>query len=318
MAVPPSQLLDLLLDLNESNRIPAPLRYTLSPTPSASAVPSLEPDDPIPPSRLSQARSASANLHEAHILFSRGQISPARYNEISARLDSILHSPTPLSSLFAQTPHTTRNLIAPDQLQHDFAPADTIYLTAAHEDAYLNVLDAAIASSHHDLDATFAALKKESAPSAKDNHKDLSVRNPVSAYNWLRKYKPELFASMHLNDPGIVEPGHERKPKPSPKPNTSHAGGTRGSAAKRERKSEVNPKAEPEMLDEDGNVIGANLEAAAMAATGRGGKRKRGDDDAYRPKGGSSRPGKRKRAGTGEGRGGRGSGGGEAEEGGVS
>ncbi|KAL8928581.1 MAG: hypothetical protein Q9208_001815 [Pyrenodesmia sp. 3 TL-2023] len=312
------QLLDLLLDLNESNRIPAPLRYTLSPTPSASAVPSLEPDDPIPPSHLSQARSASANLHEAHVLFSRGQISPARYNEISAQLDSILHNPTRLSSLFAQTPHTTRESITADQLERDFTPADTIYLTAAHEDAYLNTLDAAIASSHHDLDATFAALKKENAPSVKDNLKDLSVRNPVSAYNWLRKHKPELFASMQLNDLGMPEPGQERKPKPSPKPNTSHPGGVKGSAAKRERKSEVNPKVEPEMLDDDGNVIGGILEATEMAGIGRGGKRKRGEDDAYRPKGGSSRPGKRKRAGTGGGRGGRGSGGGGVEEGGAS
>lgn len=61
------------------------------------------------------------------------------------------------------------------------------------------------------------------------------------------------------------------------------------------------------MLDEEGNVIGGNVEAAG---TGRGGKRKRGEDDAYRPKGGSSRPGKRKRAGTGGGRGGKASGGG--------
>lgn len=83
---------------------------------------------------------------------------------------------------------------------------------------------------------------------------------------------------------------------------------------KRERKSESNLKVEPEMLDDEGNVVGGGLDGVGVAGTGKGGKRKRGEDDAYRPKGGSSRPGKRKRTGTvgGGGRGGRGSGGGGA------
>lgn len=128
---------------------------------------------------------------------------------------------------------------------------------------------------------------------------------------------------MQLNDlSGIAgETGQERKPKPSPKPNTSHPGGggsgSRGGGGngKREKKSEVNLKPEPEMLDEEGNVIGGTAEGAPAPGTlpAKGGKRKRGEDDAYRPKGGSSRPGKRKRAGTGSGRGGRGTAG--AEEG---
>ncbi|KAI4120011.1 MAG: hypothetical protein LQ345_000270 [Seirophora villosa] len=317
------QLLDLLLDLNESKRIPAPLRYALSPTPSPSAVPSLEPDDPHPSSILQAAQSAASKLNHAYNLLSSGQISPARFSEISTQLEPILRNPTPLTTLFARTPHTTRESIPSDTLEHDFAPTDTTFLTSTHEDAYLNVLDAAISSSHSDTDAAVAALKKDAVPSVKDVHKDLSVRNPVSAYNWLRKHKPELFASMQLNDlSGIAgETGQERKPKPSPKPNTSHPGGggsgSRGGGGngKREKKSEVNLKPEPEMLDEEGNVIGGTAEGAPAPGTlpAKGGKRKRGEDDAYRPKGGSSRPGKRKRAGTGSGRGGRGTAG--AEEG---
>lgn len=248
-------------------------------------------------------------------------ISPPRYNEISAQLDPILRNPIPLNTLFTRTPHTTRESIPSDTLEHDFAPTDTAFLTSTHEDAYLNVLDAAISSSHNDTDAAIAALRNDTVPSVKDAHKDLSVRNPVSAYNWLRKHKPELFASMQLNDSGSAEAGQERKPKPSPRPNTSHpGGGSRGGNGKREKKSEANLKVEPEMLDEEGNVIGGLVEGAGTpgALAAKGGKRKRGEDDAYRPKGGSSRPGKRKRAGTGSGKGGRGSAGGGmgAEEGG--
>ena len=74
---------------------------------------------------------------------------------------------------------------------------------------------------------------------------------------------------------------------------------------------------EPEMLDDEGNLIGGALDGAGgLGGTGRGGKRKRGEDDAYRPKGGSSRPGKRKRAGTGTGMG-AGKGGRASESGGA-
>ena len=72
---------------------------------------------------------------------------------------------------------------------------------------------------------------------------------------------------------------------------------------KRERVSAIQSRPQPEMLDDEGNVISGGLDGTG---TGRTGKRKRGEDDAYRPKGGSSRPGKRKRAGTGGGGGGKG------------
>ncbi|KAL8739195.1 MAG: hypothetical protein Q9181_000086 [Wetmoreana brouardii] len=310
------QLLDLLLTLNTSVRIPAPLRYTLSPTPSPSAVPELEPDNPDPPSALATARSAHAALEEAHQELSRGTISPARYDEISSQLKPYIDNITPLISLTTHIPHTTFESTTTDTLQSDFSPTDTLtYLNSSHEDTYLNNIDNALASA--DPDAAFAALKQQHQLSVKDTHKDLLVRNPISAYNWLRKHHPNVFAGMQATD--LEE---RKQPKPSPKPNTSHPrggeakGGSSGHGhGKRERVSGAHAKPEPEMLDDEGNLIGGAMEGMA---TGRGGKRKRGEDDAYRPKGGSSRPGKRKRAGTGAGRGGKasasGGGGGAMEE----
>ncbi|KAL9597597.1 MAG: hypothetical protein Q9219_005036 [cf. Caloplaca sp. 3 TL-2023] len=325
------QFLDLLLDLNGSNHIPASLRYTLSPTPSPSAVPALEPDDPQSPSASRMnASTAASNLEEAHLMFSRGQISPARYQEIEAQLHPYIHNPTSIEDLFKQIPHTTLDSIPRDSSAIDLSSSENpTYLSSAHEDAYLNSLDAAISSSHIDQDVvTFPVVappKKDNLTlSVKDTHKDLSIRNPVSAYNWLRKHKPDLFATMQFSsDLGLSE---ERKPKPSPKPNTSHPSGTRGggggaAAAKRERASGINLKPEPERLDDEGNVIGGGLDGTAGGpGTGRGGKRKRGEDEPYRPKGGSSRTTKRKRAGTGGGKGARSSGGvggGGADEGGM-
>ncbi|KAL8713909.1 MAG: hypothetical protein Q9220_002055 [cf. Caloplaca sp. 1 TL-2023] len=363
------QLLDLLYTLNSSFRVPAPLRYTLSPTPSPSAVPGLESDLTLPaPSSRPTAHSALAALEEAHQEFSRGEMSPARYREISSQLAPFLENPTPLTSLFGQIPHTTlestmitTNPTTEDhnKLPTDFAPSSSPlnYLSPSHEDDYLSQIDTALASPHPDI--ALAALKKEHLLSVKDTAKDLLLRNPGSAYNWLRKHRPALFAGgLKPSELGLDESGSgshqmERmmtKMKPSPKPNTSHpaatapggggvaASGTtksgNGHGGKREKASgsgvvhasSSSSKPEPEMLDDEGNLIGGmGLDGAgAGPAAGKGGKRKRGEDDAYRPKGGSSRPGKRKRAGTGTGKSGRvsgvsaggggGSGGGAMEE----
>ncbi|KAL9023801.1 MAG: hypothetical protein Q9196_006965, partial [Gyalolechia fulgens] len=233
------QFIDLLHELNASDSVPAPLRYTLSPTPSPSAVPSLEPDEPVPPSSSRMSASTAASyLEEAHLMFSRGQISPARYQEIEAQLHPYIHNPTPIASLFTQVPHTILPSVPPNPSSLDLSSENPTYLNSVHEDAYLSNLDATIASSASaDQDiAPAIAPKKENHPlSVKDSHKDLSVRHPVSAYNWLRKHKPDLFASMQLSDLGLAEPGQERKPKPSPKPNAPHPSSARAGNGKRER-----------------------------------------------------------------------------------
>ncbi|KAL9000580.1 MAG: hypothetical protein Q9169_000873 [Polycauliona sp. 2 TL-2023] len=321
------QLLELLHACNQSHRVPPPLRYTLSPTPSPSAVPSLEPDNTHPPNHPNP-HSAHAALEEAHHEFSRGEMSPARFREIASQLKAYLVNPTPLNSIFSRVPHTTLESFPPNGLPASILQSDTLaYLTPSHQDTYLDRLDYALGSLNPE--AALAALDRENPISQKDNQRELLVRNPISAYNWLRKHRPVLFSNTDSNGP--TEAGQERRPKPSPKPNTSHpnmkgergGGGSRGQN-KRDRESVVpSARPEPEMLDDEGNLIGGALDGAgALGGTGRGGKRKRGEDDAYRPKGGTSRPGKRKRAGTGPGpgvgtgKGGRasGSGGGMMEE----
>ncbi|KAL8966648.1 MAG: hypothetical protein Q9183_003274 [Haloplaca sp. 2 TL-2023] len=310
------QLLDLLLDYNISARIPASLRYSLSPTPSPSAVPSLEPDEPDAPSTLEKARAAHADLERVRHQLSCGDISPARFEEIFAELRPFIDSTTSLSSLEARIPHTTLESIASITLPPDFSPTESLtYYTPAHESIHAANLDHVLASA--DPDAAFAALKRGQQPSVKDMHKETLLNNPSSAYNWLRNHQPTLFTDHRTTEHGQAD--QERKAaKPSPKPNTSHprGGGGEGKGlgvrggdgvGKRERVSAIQSRPQPEMLDDEGNVISGGLDGAgAGAGTGRAGKRKRGEDDAYRPKGGSSRPGKRKRAGTGGGGGGKG------------
>ncbi|KAL8687262.1 MAG: hypothetical protein Q9218_006517, partial [Villophora microphyllina] len=272
------QLLDLLLTLNTSVRIPPPLRYTLSPTPSPSAVPDLEPDIPEPPTAVSAAQFAHAALEEIHQELAHGKISPARYEELCSQLKPYVTSTVPLPSLFAHTAHTSLETITatstvPERPSHHVsALSDTLtYLSSSHETSYLSNIDTALASS--DPDAAFAALKKEHQLSVKDAHKDNLLRNPTSAYNWLRKYKPDVFSGMSGGGGGgsggvSSDLAHEERKqtmKPSPKPNTSHPRGSRevkgehsGSGTghgKKDRASAAHAKLEPEMLDDEGNVI---------------------------------------------------------------
>ncbi|KAL8638854.1 MAG: hypothetical protein Q9226_008951 [Calogaya cf. arnoldii] len=238
---------------------------------------------------------------------------------MASQLKPYLENSTLLSSILSRVPHTTLESFSPHELPTSILPSDTLaYLTPLHEDTYLNRLDTALWSPNPE--AALAALDRDQALSGKDNQRDHQVRNPVSAYNWLRKHRPILFSNTESAGP--PEAGQERKPKPSPKPNTSHpsmkgerGGGSRGQS-KRDRESAISSaRPEPEMLDDEGNLIGGALDGSGgVASTLRGGKRKRAEDDAYRPKGGSSRPGKRKRAGTGTGmgKGGRASGSGGA------
>ena len=94
----------------------------------------------------------------------------------------------------------------------------------------------------------------------------MAVRNPVSVYNWLRKHQPQVF----LQDNEL----NSEKPAKTTGSRTS-------------KRASVAIKQEPELYDDDGIAID-------MGATPRG-KRKRDDDGGYRPKGGNSRPAKRKK-----------------------
>ncbi|MCJ1471486.1 hypothetical protein MMC13_000125 [Lambiella insularis] len=261
------QLLDLLLEANESTRIPPHLRYDLrSPTPSESAVPALEPD--VASRKMMDLDSARAALEEAKIELSTGQITPDSYHQLEIELNEALHKTVSLTQL-SSTSHTALESVPEDELPHDLGDSSPAgYLSMEHEEEYLSTLDAFLEGSvprnytTADSQPTRAFEKKE----------DVALRNPVSVYNWLRKNQPQVF----LQDSDVLPE------KPSSK----------SSAPKAPKRSSVVPKQEPELLDEEGNLINVNFEASSRS------KRKR-EDEPYRPKGGSSRPSKRKKTSSG-------------------
>ena len=280
-----SQLLDLLLDVNESAKILPHLRYDLrSPTPDASAVPALEPDlAPYGPSDIESTRAA---LEEARQDLCTGQITPAAFKSMEADFQSILNRTNSLSNL-SRVQHTTLNIVSAEVMPKDLQQEAPIgYMTPSHEDEFLSALDTYLANLPPEAPLM---LPRPFRPTDREREKDAQLRNPVSVYNWLREHRPKVF----LQDPRPEEKesvpekvssvsesaGH----KASPKPPSSSTSKRRSAAASRQ---EVEP--EPEILDDEGNVIGGTgIDQPAPKS-----KRKR-DDDAYRPKGGSSRPRKR-------------------------
>lgn len=268
-----SQLLDLLLDVNESNRIPPHVRYDLrSPTPDALAVPALEPDRP--PGGSYDAIEARAALEDLKVDLTTGQITPRSYSELEASLLDIMNKPKILAHLDA-TPHTTLESVLPDNLPSDLdEDTPTGYLSPVHEDEFLSNLDVTLGDGPLDSGPVFPLPLAKT--SARDKEKDALLRNPVSVYNWLRKHHPQVFLQ---DESSSDRPAPKHAPKPSPKPSNPTKSSKRISAV---------PKQEQEILDEEGYLVEGNLDVPVKA------KRKR-EDEPYRPKGGSSRPTKKKK-----------------------
>lgn len=269
-----SQLLDLLLDVNESKRIAPHIRYDLrSPTPDALTVPALKPDHSL--RRTYSILEARAALEEANIELAAGQITPTSYAQLEASLTDTAHKPKHFAN-FDSTPHTTLGSVFPDELPSDLdEDAPTGYLSPDHEDEFLFTLDSHFGDNPIDLRPTLPS--QHSKLSEKDKEKDAQLHNPVSVYNWLRKHHPNVFLQDESNP---ERPAQRSVPKPSPKP--SHP-------AKSTKRSSAVPKQEHEVLDEEGFLVEGNLDVPPKT------KRKR-EDEPYRPKGGSSRSTKRKRA----------------------
>ncbi|MCJ1285055.1 hypothetical protein MMC26_004393 [Xylographa opegraphella] len=264
------QLLDLLLDVNESAGISPHLRYDLrSPTPSESAVPGLEPD--VASRKTMDLGSARAALEEAKHELSTGQITPHSYRQLESALNEALHKPLSLSQL-SSTSHTVLEDVPEDDLPHDIGESSPAgYLSLEHEEEYLAILDATLEGpgSRHTGSADSHPIRSN------DRDKDVALRNPVSVYNWLRKHQPQVFLQDSDSPPD----------RPSTRPSN---------ASKTPRRSTVVPKPDPEVLDDEGFLLNASLEGMSRS------KRKR-EDEPYRPKGGSSRAYKRKKTGSGQG-----------------
>ena len=299
-----SQILDLLYDINESTKIPPHLSYDVrSPTPSASDVPSLEPD--LGSTEGQEVEGAHAALREARSELDAGQITLGEYRDTEQSLMTVINQSRTsnprqnLHNLF-RISHTKLPSVPPAAMPADLVdelPAG--YLSPVHEEDYLSNLDKYLADTPSD---SIRLLPRHSRPTEKEREKDAQLHNPVSVYNWLRAHsdtKPiphdaEKEAVPPTNT-HATEPSTQKPKSPPTKPLSSVGTGSTKPSRKRASGAFI-PKPEPEeeLLDDEGYVIAGGSEAFSTK-----GKRKRENDDAYRPKGGSSKSRKRTKGSSG-------------------
>ncbi|KAF2830860.1 hypothetical protein CC86DRAFT_391668 [Ophiobolus disseminans] len=268
------QLLEMLLDINEQTRAPARLRFNLDPAGTTAPV-DAGPSPEMIGQQLQELREAAAS----------GAISQEEYIDRADRLhnsQAIRQTLKSLASLEARTAHTTCDELPDYPVDGlDLSEHAPGYMDSAHEEEYLAALDQVLAEPGFDLALQQGRPIRTSASQAPLSEKDLTIRNPDSVYNWLRKHQPQVF----LQDKDALH--HENMSEKSAAPK-ANAGGRKG--IKRESAIGGGTPGPREHKDEDEDSV-------AGEAGGKGRRKTVGgeDDTAYRPKGGSSRPAKRKR-----------------------
>lgn len=303
-----SRILDILHEINECPQIPADKRFDLSIDISDDEEDGLyldidRPSTP-PPGYIPPQKSYKQLLRE---------VPHFRYAEAAERLPNVL------ADLEAG-----RDSPADPQQGQSHPPS---FLTADDIDNYTYEVD--LRNQDRDIAQGLAPkpLVPTLAPLAhKDNssnqtisvnNRDFALRNPTSVYNWLRKHAPKTFLQDGEHGDKDKDAGgddsHHATPASGRRGGRGEGGSGRGSRGGRavgegstrsKRKSvamAAAAAAASSAADEyDDDMMGygaASHNNGGETPSGAKGKRKRvvDDDPGYRPKGGSSRPTKKKR-----------------------
>lgn len=215
-------LREMLLDLNNSPALPPSLRYDVSIPEIHTAVgsiPSVVPDDISP-------QGANEMLREYTTAVQRGQIPHLDMHVIRDQIDKKLakQGVITLDELESTVPHPLprsvdevkdTRLIA--QLTGPPGPTPPGYLTSEEENANLLRLDAKLGDS-----ASFEKLKEREKEGAADDkpwseltareiERQVELRNPMSAHNWLKRHNKQTSGGIDIDDNESLA-SHDTKP----------------------------------------------------------------------------------------------------------
>jgi hypothetical protein len=285
------QLLDALLDFNSQPRVSARQRFDLSDPNTAVRRPAHLPVSPTNPDQAPPpldpgltTEAVQQRLQDLRNELNTGAITAEQYTLRADQLHSaqaIQHVHKSLAALEATVPHTTLTDLPalPDGIDlSEHAPG---YMSPAHEEEYLLALDTLLEDPAYDPSNPHTRTLHLGPSQPPLSEKELTIRNPDSVYSWLRKNQPQVF----LQD----------KDAPHPE-NVSEKSAPKG-GSKKSRQSNMGAGGTPGPKEDHDGEDSAAPEGKARGKKGAADP----DDTAYRPKGGSSRPAKRKReAGEGE------------------
>jgi len=287
-----SQLLEVLLDLNTSLKIPASLRYDLS-TILQNPLSLEEANAKVSELRaLVQVGDYPQQLYTMNLRYYEGQLSHNGARKLSEMEGAIPH-PVPADQDKSEIDHIQR----PE------------YQTTKMHEASLLAMDAKLSDQY--------ALSQAPAPaptstkfgdmSAREVEREVELRNHHSVHNWLKRHSEKdpsagaAAADDAASEVGVATPatGKKRGGNLAKRVGDKAVDRARGGDKNREDGSPASTRTagttgDTELGDED--AVG---EESVVPASGR---KKGGDkDDTYRPKGGRSSKAKRKRADDGEG-----------------
>lgn len=206
------------------------------------------------------------------------EVVPGRPRSLAHLERTVPHKPYSEIPGFSEDASTTD----PDALPASILTADDV-------DDYLHELDTRLERDN----------KPTLAPSARPGGKpalatNFALRNPTSVFNWLKKHAPKTFLQDLEKDKDKRGGDHENGDRENGgKRKSTAARGKRQSGVSRKGKEKAGSSAETMEWDDD---AGYDVQATK-------GKRKRGEDSGYRPKGGSSRPSKKRKSGGAESKG---------------
>ncbi|KAJ4295447.1 hypothetical protein N0V90_007459 [Kalmusia sp. IMI 367209] len=258
------QILDILLHMNDSARLPAQQRVDLREQSEIDAKPTIE-DPEVVQQRLHRLRTELAD----------GIITAEEFTHRAEQLhdSQTIQLTRSLVGLEAKVPHT-REAPEPPIDGLDLTETAPGYMSPTHEEEYLLAMDLAFADPNA-FDGRPIRIPSTHPP---PTEKELTVRNPDSVYNWLRKHQPQVF----LQDKDPQHPENMSEKSAAPKANA-------GGRGKRQSAAAGTPGPKTDQDDED--VFIPETGAGIKGRKSKGGE----EDSAYRPKGGSSRGPKRKR-----------------------
>ncbi|KAH7419984.1 IEC3 subunit of the Ino80 complex, chromatin re-modelling-domain-containing protein [Cadophora sp. MPI-SDFR-AT-0126] len=238
------QIMDLLLDVNNSAQIPVDKRIDLTPEEDILSE--------IPPLITEEELESAAGLQTPEGIALYNEIQ-ALVKEQDANLNNASKPPKSLATLMKTVPHmklghpgiSEESLALLNPIEGQQAPLG--YLTADQLDDYI-----------YDIDAQLGTVPTLPPPSPSASHQDLAFGNYHSPYNWLRRNQPHIF----LQD-------GEGSEKSNGKPGALRGAGKRASIPAPSKPDSL------EIVEEDGQ----GYDFALGGGTTSKGKRKRDDDD---------------------------------------
>ncbi|RAH43331.1 exosome non-catalytic core subunit RRP4 [Aspergillus brunneoviolaceus CBS 621.78] len=254
------QLLEVLLEFNDSLHVSSSLRYDLSAPGDETFLP--PPDRDIPASYNDPAIARSM-LKDAKGRMAAGRMNAHAYRELEDDVRrSKAFAPRLQYTSLTQVPHSAP--LSDNQAEDHYPAHELGFLTPEHETEYYRALDAKLG----DESAIEQLVSIPSKSTLVERTRDANLRIPISVHNWLRRNQPQIFLQDNEN--------------------ASEKSGSRPSRAS--KRATAQARKDDDMYDDDGSYM-----ETASTTGGAKGKRKRDEDSGYRPKGGSSRPSRKKK-----------------------